>query len=97
MRRLRAIPLVEVAERLGLKQDKSDQAKWKSEKAILSINGEKFHDWVAYRGGGGSIDLVKHILGVGNGAAMHWLNREFGGEVTPLPKLARIGSQYRHR
>ncbi len=70
---VRSLPLEEVAQRLGLEQHRYDQHKWKSDAHIISINGEKFYDHLAMKGGGGAIDLVMHVQGLNYIEALSWL------------------------
>ncbi len=71
---VRSIPLEEVAQRLGLQQHRYDKHKWKSDAHIISINGEKFYDHLAMKGGGGAIDLVMHVQGLNYFEALSWLS-----------------------
>ena len=57
---LRAIPLTAVAAGLGYRKDPADRARWKRPGSVISINGTKYFDHIAGRGGGGAIDLVIH-------------------------------------
>ena len=61
----RAIPLPDVAARLGYRKDPADGTRWKRPGSVISIDGPKFHDHVRGRGGGGAIDLVIHAEGCG--------------------------------
>ncbi len=71
---MRSIFLEEVAQRLGLEQHRYDKHKWKSDAHIISINGEKFYDHLAMKGGGGAIDLVMHVQGLNYIEALSWLS-----------------------
>jgi len=57
---LRAIPLTAAAAGLGYRKDPADRARWKRPGSVISINGTKYFDHIAGRGGGGAIDLVIH-------------------------------------
>jgi hypothetical protein len=51
---------------------------------VLSVTGAKFMNWHRGRGGGGAIDLVMHLNGLGFGQALEWLERHFAA-VPALP------------
>ena len=58
---VRETDLAIVAAHLGLEQDHCDTHKWRDAGHIISIDGSKFMDWAANKGGGGAIDLVMHV------------------------------------
>ena len=58
--RLRELPLIPLALRLGYQSDPTDPKRWKRHDSILSINHGKFFDHRAQAGGYGAIDLVMH-------------------------------------
>jgi 5S rRNA maturation endonuclease (ribonuclease M5) len=66
--------LVSVAKRLGLEPDRHDKHKWRDDNHIISITGEKFHDWAVDQGGGGAIDLVMHVKECDFKMAVEWLS-----------------------
>lgn len=76
--RLRAVPLNEVMQRLGAVHDGRDKARWKTDRGTLSVTGMRFFNWQAHAGGGGAIDLVMHLRGVGFKDAVAWLRDAFG-------------------
>jgi len=88
--RLRALPLSAVLEQLGARPDPHDPAKWRTEQGVLSVCGPKFMNWSQGVGGGGAIDLVMHLRGVGFGLALEWLE----GHVAALT-AAQPGSRPR--
>jgi 5S rRNA maturation endonuclease (ribonuclease M5) len=63
-----------VASSLGLKPDRYDRHKWRSDSHIISINDEKFYDHLALQGGGGAIDLVMHVRNANFKEALQWLD-----------------------
>lgn len=73
--RLREIPLADVAASLGLFPDPEDRTKIRDEAGefSISITGQKFKSWKHDVGGGGAIDLVKHVLEVDFQGAVAWL------------------------
>jgi Plasmid recombination enzyme/Toprim-like/Protein of unknown function (DUF3991) len=75
---LRALPLEEVAYELGLNRDPKDLQKWRDEQHLININGSKFYDWRAMKGGGGAIDLVMQVQDCPYQDAVLWLNEHFG-------------------
>jgi hypothetical protein len=79
--RLRALPLAVVLEKLGATPDPHDPAKWHTEQGILSVSRPKFMNWNQGLGGGGAIDLVMHLRGVGFGLALEWLEAHFAGLI----------------
>lgn len=83
--RLRALPLPVVLEQLGATPDPHDPAKWRTEQGVLSVNGAKFMNWNQGRGGGGAIDVVMHVKGVGFGQALEWLESHFAGLIPAQP------------
>jgi len=71
--RVRAIPLEDVLTLIGAERDQYDEAKWHTDLGALSVTGVKFFDWNQGSGGGGAIDLVIHLEGLGFRAAVEWL------------------------
>jgi hypothetical protein len=55
---------------------------------VLTVTGTKFINWNCGRGGGGAIDLVMHLQGVGFGQALQWLEQHFAAAAM-LPETAR--------
>ncbi|MBV9387055.1 MAG: relaxase domain-containing protein, partial [Chroococcidiopsidaceae cyanobacterium CP_BM_ER_R8_30] len=72
---LRDTPLVELAPHLGLEPDRHDKHKWRTEGQILSINGQKFYDHLAQKGGYGAIDFVMHVNQLPFKEAVQWLSQ----------------------
>jgi hypothetical protein len=62
---------------IGAEQDRHDVAKWHTPQGILSVTGAKFMNWQKGVGGGGAIDLVIHLQGLGFKAAVEWLWHHF--------------------
>jgi hypothetical protein len=85
--RLRCVPLEAVLQSMGAQRDPRDKAKWRIAEASLSVTGMKFMDWHRGVGGGGAIDLVIHLRGVGFKQAVHWLHERFedAGPTDPPP------------
>jgi hypothetical protein len=83
--RLRALPLPAVLAALEATPDPHDQAKWRTARGVLSVNGPKFINWNLGLGGGGAIDLVIHLRQVGFGQALEWLEQHFGTAGTLRP------------
>ena len=59
----------------GATRDPRDRSKWHTERGPLSITGAKFFDWRGNVGGGGAIDLVRHLAGVDWREAVIWLEQ----------------------
>ncbi len=89
----------------GAKRDRQDKSKWHTEQGPLSVTGPKFTNWRGGQAGGGAIDLVMHLAGVGCITAVEWLERHFapsllaagesaahasGREATPLQRLGPL-------
>ena len=79
---LRAVPLTEVLRLCGAEPDRYDRRKWHTAQGALSITGAKFMNWTRGVGGGGAIDLVIHLRGVGFKEALQWLDRHFPAPLT---------------
>jgi hypothetical protein len=72
---VRAVPLEAVLLARGAVRDRRDRHKWHSEQGPLSVTGPKFTNWHSGQGGGGAIDLVMHLAGVGFRTALVWLEQ----------------------
>lgn len=83
--RLRVVPLEAVLQLIGAQPDRRDRAKWHTARGVLSVTGMKFMNWKQGMGGGGAIDLVMHLNGLGFQAALGWLRHHFPS--TGLPAL----------
>ena len=75
--RLRAVPLPAVLLAAGAVPDPRDKARWRTSTGTLSVTGCKFFDWNRRCGGGGAIDLVMHLYGLGFTDALAWLRSRF--------------------
>jgi Toprim-like/Protein of unknown function (DUF3991) len=75
--RLREVPLTAVLRLSGAERDRFDPHKWHTSEGALSVTGAKFINWHLGRGGGGAIDLVMHLHGLGFGQALEWLEGHF--------------------
>jgi len=76
--RMRAVPLTLVLRRSGAEPDRADPHKWHTPQGVLSVTGTQFINWHCGHGGGGAIDLVMHLHGLGFGQALAWLECQFG-------------------
>lgn len=89
--RMRAVPLVAVLDRSGAVPDRADPHKWHTAQGVVSVTGTQFINWHLGHGGGGAIDLVMHLHGLGFGQALEWLECQFGfltlSPVRPSPRL----------
>ena len=83
--RLRALPLSRVLHCSGAVPDRADPHKWHTAQGVLSVTGAQFINWNLGCGGGGAIDLVMHLHGLGFGQALEWLERH--GAATPTPPV----------
>ena len=77
---VRALPLPEVIKALGLEQDPNDKKQWRDpeHRMRITLEGRKWYDHNAGRGGGGAIDLAKHVLDGDFSHAVSWLADRFG-------------------
>jgi hypothetical protein len=91
---VRETDLAIVATHLGLKQDHCDKHKWRDAEHIISIDGSKFMNWAANKGGGGAIDLVMHVQQIDFKAAVQWLS---GLDLTAQPLIIRKPLQLEDR
>jgi hypothetical protein len=80
---MRAVPLTLVLRGSGAEPDRADPHKWHTARGVLSVTGTKFINWRLGRGGGGAIDLVMHLHGLGFGQALEWLERHCASVVVP--------------
>ena len=72
-RQLRDSALEPLAARLGYVRDPRRRNRWRRPGSVLSIDGSKFFDHAAGRGGGGAIDLVLHARQCGFREALAFL------------------------
>ena len=82
--RVRDVPLVDVLLLRGAVRDPRDRAKWRTERGGLTVTGTQFINWSCRHGGGGAIDLVMHLGGMGYCAAVKWLEQY--AAVPPIPR-----------
>lgn len=74
---VRCIRLEEVLKRTGCLRYRFDKTKWHTPQGAISITGEKFFNWTAGVGGGGTIDLVIHLMDYDFKSAVSWLSGNF--------------------
>jgi len=77
----RQLDLRDTIQTLGGAQDRYDTHKWRVNDEHISINGERFYNHDRQQGGGGSIDLVMHVIGYSFTQAVAYLNHEAGPEL----------------
>jgi hypothetical protein len=74
---VRATPLSTVLEAAGLEIDLDDRKQWLGPNSRITVEGEKFYDHKQGRGGGGAIDLAKHLSGLTRFQdVLAWMGRE---------------------
>lgn len=73
----RHIGLEEVLKSMGCLRYRFDKTKWHTPQGAISIRGDKFFNWTAGVGGGGTIDLVIHLMDYDFKSAVSWLSCNF--------------------
>ncbi|PSM45819.1 hypothetical protein C7Y66_28355 [Chroococcidiopsis sp. CCALA 051] len=75
-----ALPLEDVATRLGMTPKKGEKGKWCNEqlKNISLTEGKGWYDWNAGVGGKNATSLAMHVLEIDRRAAREWLAVQFG-------------------
>jgi hypothetical protein len=86
--RLRAVPLTDILRVSDATPDPHDQAKWHTERGVLSVHGAKFFNWNQATGGGGAIDLAMHLKGLDFKQAIDWLANHFTLWSPAIPIMA---------
>ena len=76
---VREIALETVLILRGARRDPRDRSKWHTEQGPLSLSGPKFMNWRRGQGGGGAIDLVRHLAEVDFRTAVGWLEQHLAG------------------
>ena len=79
--RLREVPLEQVFEALGATRDPDDRKNWRIGSSRISVEGSKWYDHANSVGGGGAIDLVKHVEETDYKGALQWLGQAFGASA----------------
>ncbi|MBE9020470.1 hypothetical protein IQ272_30935, partial [Chroococcidiopsidales cyanobacterium LEGE 13417] len=74
-----ALPLEDVATRLGMAPKKGEKSKWCNEQLrnISLTEGKGWYDWNAGVGGKNATSLAMHVLGIDRRAARDWLAVQF--------------------
>jgi len=90
----RQLDLRDTIQTLGGAQDRYDTHKWRVNDEHISINGERFYNHDRQSGGGGSIDLVIHVVGYTFRQAVAYLNHEAGPELA-VAAAANYGARER--
>lgn len=89
---LRTVPLAAVLRHSGAQLDRSDPHKWHTAQGVLSVTGAKFMNWTCALGGGGAIDLVMHLHGLGFAQAVQWLAQSFPNGCLSQTQPAPLGT-----
>jgi Plasmid recombination enzyme/Protein of unknown function (DUF3991)/Toprim-like len=90
---LRDLPLEDVAWHLGLDKADKGENRWKGLGQVININGSKWYDFTAEKGGGGAIDLVMHVTGCNFRSSLAWLCDRFGEEGMLRASRAKVEVQ----
>jgi hypothetical protein len=98
--KLRDLPLEDVAWHLGLDKADKGENRWKGLGQVININGSKWYDFTAEKGGGGAIDLVMHVVGCNFRQSLAWLcvseayrRYRFGSEGMLRASRAKVEEQ----
>lgn len=95
--RLRALPLPDVLDALGFREDAREKGRWRAEGFNITIGegakAAKWFDHAADTGRGGAIDLTAHALGTDFKGALAWLADRFGPGPTAADLTARLRAQ----
>ncbi len=86
---VRDIELTAVLQRFGSTKDHQDKAKWHTSQGVISVNGPKFMNWTRGTFGGGAIDLVIHLQGIGFKDAVLWLYDHFSSSFVQRSSLIK--------
>ena len=78
---VRNIELSALLSHIGSIRDHQDKAKWHTSQGVISVKGPKFMNWTRGTGGGGAIDLVIHLQGLGFKDAVLWLHNHFSSSL----------------
>mgnify|MGYP000048450529 CR=1 FL=1 len=76
----RATPLLELAQRMALEQDKDQNWKDVDGQFAITITDQKFYDHKAGEGGGGAVDFVKHVMQCDFTTARDFLISNYGAD-----------------
>lgn len=76
----RSTPLVIVLKRAGLEIDPRDKNQWLGAGYRISVKDQKFYDHNNEKGGGGAIDLVKHLNQCDYKNAVAWLGQNVSSQ-----------------
>jgi Plasmid recombination enzyme/Protein of unknown function (DUF3991)/Toprim-like len=90
---LRDLPLEDVAWHLGLDKADKGENRWKGLGQVININGSKWYDFTAEKGGGGAIDLVMHVAGCNFRSSLAWLCDRFSEEGMLRASRAKVEEQ----
>ena len=82
---LRPIPLSAVLRASGARPERYDRKKWHTAQGSLSVTGMQFMNWSRGQGGGGAIDLARHLRNLDFPAAVAWLRQRFWVPVPSPP------------
>lgn len=74
---LRDLDIRETLKKLGLEEDPQDVRQFKADGFRISTNGQKWYDHTNSKGGGGSIDLVGHVMSLDFKASVEFLNNGY--------------------
>ncbi len=92
---LRALDLAAVCSLLGLERDKDDFKQFKTDNFRVCLSGLKWFDHNAGKGGGGAIDLTRHIMRLSFMEACIYLNGASGKLSTITHTTTQASTQPR--
>jgi len=86
----RNIAIIETLKKCGLEPDPQDKKQFKGDGYRISVNGQKWYDHNAEKGGGGSIDLVCHVLECDFKSALEFLGNNYAIKPSNSPHKEEI-------
>lgn len=87
---LRDLEIKDTLKKLGLEEDPQDARQFKTDGFRISTHAQKWYDHTNSKGGGGSIDLVCHVMDLDFKAAIEFLNNGYSVTQTIAAKKPDI-------
>lgn len=94
--KMRTLDLHDVCDELGLTYSKADDM-WRGDGCKINIGtgdkSGKYFDHFTQNGGGGAIDLVRHVMDTDFKSSLSWLSSRFGSDATTADLTAQLQKQ----